>query len=159
MFINQILTKFKSLVYSKSETNSLLNSKASSSHTHTKSEITDFPTIPSKTSDLTNDSGFITSEVDSSGTSWVRFKSGLQICWGSTEIRWEQQEKEITISFAKSFKEGVSVSLSHMRAGYTSDSFSEIREVTESNFTAMYISLVSANPDGFLLWLAIGYWK
>ena len=31
------------------------------SHTHTKSEITDFPTIPSKTSDLTNDSGFITS--------------------------------------------------------------------------------------------------
>ena len=31
------------------------------SHTHTKSEITDFPTIPSKTSDLTNDSDFITS--------------------------------------------------------------------------------------------------
>ena len=61
MFINQILTKFKSLVYSKSETDSLLNGKASSSHTHTKSQITDFPTIPSKTSELTNDSGFITS--------------------------------------------------------------------------------------------------
>ena len=30
-----------------------------SSHTHTKSQITDFPTIPSKTSDLTNDSNFI----------------------------------------------------------------------------------------------------
>ena len=30
------------------------------SHTHNKSEITDFPTIPSKTSDLTNDSGFLT---------------------------------------------------------------------------------------------------
>ena len=29
-------------------------------HTHTKSDITDFPTIPSKTSDLTNDSGYIT---------------------------------------------------------------------------------------------------
>lgn len=38
-----------------------LNEKANSSHTHTKSEITDFPSIPSKTSDLTNDSGFITS--------------------------------------------------------------------------------------------------
>lgn len=38
-----------------------LNGKANSSHTHTKSEITDFPSIPSKTSDLTNDSGFITS--------------------------------------------------------------------------------------------------
>ena len=43
MFINQILTKLKSLVYSKSETDSLLNGKASSSHTHTKSEISDFP--------------------------------------------------------------------------------------------------------------------
>lgn len=32
-----------------------LDGKANSSHTHTKSQITDFPTIPSKTSDLTND--------------------------------------------------------------------------------------------------------
>lgn len=32
------------------------------SHNHTKSQITDFPTIPSKTSDLTNDSGFLTFE-------------------------------------------------------------------------------------------------
>lgn len=32
-----------------------LNGKANSSHTHTKSEITDFPSIPSKTSDLFND--------------------------------------------------------------------------------------------------------
>lgn len=59
-----------------------LDGKANSSHTHTKSEITDFPTlatvatsgsyndlsnkptIPSKTSDLTNDSGFLTSHQD-----------------------------------------------------------------------------------------------
>ena len=32
-----------------------LNGKANSTHTHTKSEISDFPSIPSKTSDLTND--------------------------------------------------------------------------------------------------------
>lgn len=38
-----------------------LDGKANSSHTHTKSQITDFPTIPSKTSELTNDSGFLTS--------------------------------------------------------------------------------------------------
>ena len=41
--------------------NSALSGKANSSHTHTKSNITDFPTIPSKTSQLTNDSGFLTS--------------------------------------------------------------------------------------------------
>lgn len=58
------MTKLKTLVYSKSETDSLLGGKASSSHTHTKSQITDFPIIPSKTSQLTNDSGFIT------GVSW-----------------------------------------------------------------------------------------
>lgn len=68
-------------VYSKSEVDTLLTGKADTSHTHTKSQITDFPTIPSKTSDLTNDLGFISSEIDSSGTGWVRFKSGLQICW------------------------------------------------------------------------------
>ena len=33
---------------------------AEASHNHTKSNITDFPTIPSKTSQLTNDSGFLT---------------------------------------------------------------------------------------------------
>lgn len=39
----------------------VLDGKAAASHTHTKSEITDFPTIPAKVSDLQNDSGFITS--------------------------------------------------------------------------------------------------
>lgn len=43
MNISQLLTKLKVLIYSKSETDSLLGGKASSSHTHTKSEITDFP--------------------------------------------------------------------------------------------------------------------
>lgn len=35
------------------------NTFALVSHTHTKSDITDFPTIPTKTSDLTNDSNFV----------------------------------------------------------------------------------------------------
>lgn len=42
------------------ELKTLVDGKANSSHTHTKSQITDFPTIPSKTSQLTNDSGFLT---------------------------------------------------------------------------------------------------
>jgi hypothetical protein len=41
--------------------------KSDTGHTHTKSEITDLPTIPTKTSDLTNDSGFLTSHQDLSG--------------------------------------------------------------------------------------------
>ena len=38
-----------------------IDTKANSTHTHTVSQVTDFPSIPSKVSDLTNDSGFITS--------------------------------------------------------------------------------------------------
>ena len=37
-----------------------LNEKAGSIHMHVASDITDFPTIPTKTSQLTNDSGFLT---------------------------------------------------------------------------------------------------
>ena len=53
--------------YTESEVDTALNGKANSSHTHTKSQITDFPSIPSKTSELTNDSGFLTSHQDISG--------------------------------------------------------------------------------------------
>lgn len=37
-----------------------LSGKANTSHTHITSDITDFPTIPTKTSELDNDSGYIT---------------------------------------------------------------------------------------------------
>ena len=37
-----------------------LSGKASASHTHTTSDVTDFPSIPANTSDLNNDSGDIT---------------------------------------------------------------------------------------------------
>ena len=50
-------------------------------HTHKKVDITDFPTIPSKTSQLTNDSGFITSVPVASSTvsGTVKVGSGLSI--------------------------------------------------------------------------------
>ena len=37
-----------------------LSGKADTSHTHTVSDVTDFPSIPANTSDLNNDSGYIT---------------------------------------------------------------------------------------------------
>ncbi len=37
-----------------------LSGKADASHTHTVSDVTDFPSIPTNTSDLNNDSGYIT---------------------------------------------------------------------------------------------------
>lgn len=59
---NQIGTKAdKDSVYTKQETDTLLEGKANSVHNHVVSDITDFPTIPTKVSELTNDSGYITS--------------------------------------------------------------------------------------------------
>ena len=46
--------------YTKTETDALLLDKSSVGHMHSYNDLTDTPTIPTKTSDLTNDSGFIT---------------------------------------------------------------------------------------------------
>lgn len=47
--------------YDDSSIVALINNKSDKGHTHTVSQITDFPSIPSKVSQLTNDSGFISS--------------------------------------------------------------------------------------------------
>lgn len=61
--IQELYEDFKTLIkqsfYDKNEIDTFLSGKSDSNHTHTKSQITDFPTIPSKISDLTNDSDFI----------------------------------------------------------------------------------------------------
>ena len=106
-----------------------------------------------------HDANALTTEIDSMGTGWVRFKCGLQICWGNERITWALQEQSIIISFAKSFMGIVTVSLSHLRAGYTAYSFSQIRMVDSTEFVADYVATASNNPDGYLSWLAIGYWK
>ena len=38
--------------------------------------------VPTNTNELTNGAGFIASEIDSMGEGWIRFKCGLQICYG-----------------------------------------------------------------------------
>lgn len=59
---NQIGNKAnKDDVYTKEETDTLLEGKANSVHNHVVSDITDFPTIPTKVSELSNDSNFVTS--------------------------------------------------------------------------------------------------
>lgn len=59
---NQIGSKAnKDDVYTKLETDTLLEGKANSVHSHVVSDITDMPTIPTRTSQLINDSGFLTS--------------------------------------------------------------------------------------------------
>ncbi|MEE1007298.1 MAG: hypothetical protein U0L66_08945, partial [Acutalibacteraceae bacterium] len=51
-----------------------------------------------------NDSGFITSEIDSIGTDWVRFKCGLQICYGLVTNNNNLGTGIMRVSFPKAFK-------------------------------------------------------
>ena len=50
-----------------------------------------------------NDSGFITSEIDSMGEGWVRFKSGLQICYGMVTNDNNIDTGRARFSFPKAF--------------------------------------------------------
>lgn len=54
------------LYYTKAEVDTKLQGTTVEGHTHSVSDITDFPAIPSTTSDLTNDSGYIT------GLTWAQ---------------------------------------------------------------------------------------
>ena len=61
-YTNEDKAKLDSLQnYDDSGIVALINNKSDKGHTHTVSQITDFPSIPSKVSQLTNDSGFISS--------------------------------------------------------------------------------------------------
>ena len=58
-FVDAVIGKISGLISSHNTSNSahasLFDDKSEVGHTHTTSNITDFPTIPTKTSDLTND--------------------------------------------------------------------------------------------------------
>lgn len=60
----------------------IFNTFAKKEHTHTKSEISDFPTIPTNTSQLTNDSGFITEDHN---TTYTLTKDGSTIVLTGTD--------------------------------------------------------------------------
>lgn len=150
--------------YTKSEVDTLLNGKSDTSHTHTKSQITDFPTIPSKTSDLTNDLGFISSEIDSMGEGWVRFKCGLQICWGVSNMV-QVNNIHSTVQFQvsyKAFKSKPSLSLAPLNgANGWAQLLWSIAPITPTyaNIRVWNNGVENIAGESQYLWQAIGYWK
>ena len=63
--------------------------KSNTGHTHTKSEITDFPTIPTKTSDLTNDSCIPLSGTNALGGNIIP-STNISYNLGSTNYRFSE---------------------------------------------------------------------
>ena len=138
--------------YTKSEVDTLLNGKADTSHTHTKSQITDFPTIPTKTSDLTNDSNFIASAIKEgslSNSGWCLLHGDLLIQWGSTVFNGHG-----TFNFSKPFYEKPYVIMNYGdTSAYDSPCTIENGLATNTYFSARQYNLVGGWRCN---WIAIG---
>lgn len=139
-----------------------LNSKASVLHTHTYSEIVDLPngiavdsTLDGTSSNAIANSavknaldGKISSEIDSMGEGWVRFKSGLQICWGEYD---KTTEINKTFNFPKAFKIGIAYPLSVSVGGQSTTLFA-------GGWSAGYVYIANTNTGAFT-YTAVGRWK
>ena len=127
------------------------------------SNVTANITVPTKVSDLNNDSGFITSEINSSGTGWVRFKSGLQICW----VQARQSDSVYNWNFPKTFLENPGVTATIYYGGSNVNTYQ--RSVEINLITSTCAILRSANHQfgsnsyiagsDYLNAIAIGMWK
>ena len=120
-------------------------------------DLSNKPTIPSKTSDLTNDLGFISSEIDSMGEGWVRFKCGLQICWVTNIATWSSCG---TWTYPKTF---ISIPCILWQAWGADVNFFDVvggneRTTSYAEFIPFRNSANSFAPYG-VSGLAIGRWK
>lgn len=143
-----------------------------SSHSHSKSDITDFPTIPTKTSELNNDSGFLTSHQDLSNYVQKETGKGLSTNDLTTTLKQNydsayahsqsthapsdaQKNSDIT-------KEEIEAKLtgeisSHSHPGGSSVTDSEFKKVIETTFGEdCYAFTVTQDKDGNPLQLKEG---
>lgn len=113
------------------------------------------------TGSLTLDGGEAAEGVDSSGDTWIRYKSGLQLCWGWSGQHSAQSNTSITFTFAKSFKEAPHVLCSMSGGGNNWASYAETTGSTTT--TGTITTWMSYGSDIVATvayqWLAIGFWK
>lgn len=133
MNISQFLTKLKTLVYSKNEVDTKLSAVV---HTSGAEDISGNKNFI----DNLTCSGKNVDAIEEQGYGYIRYSSGIQICWGLGTY----QSGEI-VSFQRAFIEYPSVVLSgDVNAG----------DWSTTNFVMMKDSNYPYNS-----WLAIGRWK
>lgn len=113
------------------------------------------------TGSLMLDGGEAAEGVESSGSTWIRYKSGLQICWGWSGAFSARNNSSKTFTFAKSFKTAPHVLCSHSAGGNNWASYTETTNSTTT--TGTIVTWVSYGSDNEATvgyqWLAIGFWK
>ena len=99
-----------------------------------------------------------TSAVASSGTGWVRFSDGTQMCWGSSTMRYGDS---ISITFPQAFKSSPSVTATYTESGDMQVYF-KATKVTATAVT-LYKSQIGgssvAGANYAFCWTAVGRWK
>jgi len=111
---------------------------------------------PTALSQFSNDSGFITKEIDSSGYGWVRFKSGVQICYGWVQNNNYYGSGDGLYSFPKAFRSVLGLSLTPgMGPWFTSGDPSN----TGCRVTIYNTGGYSNSEQWNIRYIAIGTWK
>ena len=127
-----------------------LNSKGTSSFSGSYNDLSNKPTIPTATSQLSNNSGFLTASYSQSSTSgYVRFSNGLQIVWGKNYHTYYGGGWSYPLSFPNAFVAG---SVSDNRSTNAGDGTGFIYSAGTSSF-----SYTSSVPQGYTYLIAIGY--
>lgn len=108
-----------------------------------------------------NDSGFITSEIDSMGTGWVRFKSGLQICYGEERNNNNIDTGKSRFSFPMAFSASPNVvTTPNLGALYSVTAHAESGLTWVLGAISFNFSPIGFTPDGVpVSYVAVGRWK
>ena len=111
-----------------------------STHKHTKSEITDFPTIPSKTSQLTNDSNYATtSYVDNAVANAGGGISRVSI--SMSEEDWNNiSSGEVIVEFPTEVNEAMCIDVDVVGTVYT---FSKVMSLSTENTSVFNVSALN----------------
>lgn len=113
------------------------------------------------TGPLTLEGGESAEGVESSGSTWIRYNSGLQICWGWSGTYSASNNTSKTISYAKAF---TNLPQTYVTMSGGGSGWANFNVTTSTTATAITITTwVNYGPDttgtvGFN-WLAIGFWK
>lgn len=113
------------------------------------------------TGSLTLDGGEAAEGVDSSGDTWIRYKSGLQLCWGWTGKYSASNNTTKTISYAKAFIYQPQTYATMSEGGDNWATFNWTAHATTTNLNIVTWVNYGNNITGFVgfNWLAIGFWK
>ena len=128
-----------------------LNSKGTSSFSGSYNDLSNKPTIPTNTSQLTNNSGFLSASnySQSSTSGYIRFSNGLQLCWARVYIGSWTPSWTYPLSFPNAV---VSLSKHDERTSSSGDGSNYVYSVS----TSAAVFTTSANP-GYMRVIAIGY--